>query len=256
MADEGGIWRTISGRRVFIRDGQSLTDAMKESGKFEPEKSQKTIKGQYKETENMNEYDYFSKEQEQFRLNAIKELSGCNDEEAKQMLNALCGDSSEYLRVANAGGYYNGNAWFCGHDTEIRQANGGADLETAKTIDRYIESAPKYEGAIYRGMALDKESIKALSVGAVFKENGNLSSWTSKQDAGVMFAQGRSEETGKTPVILRSTNPPHGTPVGHLSIFGSEESEVLVSNMHGGNYVVKAVEVNDGITYIDLEYRR
>lgn len=34
MADAGGVWRTISGRRVFIRDGQSLSDAMRESGKF------------------------------------------------------------------------------------------------------------------------------------------------------------------------------------------------------------------------------
>lgn len=34
MADEGGVWRTVSGRRIFIRDGQSLTEAMKESGKF------------------------------------------------------------------------------------------------------------------------------------------------------------------------------------------------------------------------------
>lgn len=29
-----GVWRTIGGRRVFIRNGQSLGDAMKESGKF------------------------------------------------------------------------------------------------------------------------------------------------------------------------------------------------------------------------------
>ena len=32
--DLGGVWRTIGGRRVFIKDGQSLSDAMKESGKF------------------------------------------------------------------------------------------------------------------------------------------------------------------------------------------------------------------------------
>lgn len=31
---EDGVWRTIGGRRVFIRNGQSLADAMKESGKF------------------------------------------------------------------------------------------------------------------------------------------------------------------------------------------------------------------------------
>lgn len=31
---EDGVWRTIGGRRVFIRTGQSLSSAMKESGKF------------------------------------------------------------------------------------------------------------------------------------------------------------------------------------------------------------------------------
>ncbi len=31
---EKGVWRTICGRKVFIKDGQSLTEAMKASGKF------------------------------------------------------------------------------------------------------------------------------------------------------------------------------------------------------------------------------
>lgn len=50
---EGGVWRTISGRRVFIKDGQSLSDAMKESGKFKEDgdsksaPSQKTKSGNY-----------------------------------------------------------------------------------------------------------------------------------------------------------------------------------------------------------------
>lgn len=34
-----GVWRTIGGRRVFIRNGQSLSDAMKESGKFKTTES-------------------------------------------------------------------------------------------------------------------------------------------------------------------------------------------------------------------------
>ena len=29
--NEDGVWRTIGGRRVFIKKGQSLQDAMKES---------------------------------------------------------------------------------------------------------------------------------------------------------------------------------------------------------------------------------
>lgn len=32
--EEDGVWKTICGRRVFIKTSQSLTDAMKESGKF------------------------------------------------------------------------------------------------------------------------------------------------------------------------------------------------------------------------------
>jgi hypothetical protein len=39
--EEKGVWRTIGGRRVFIKEGQSLSDAMKESGKFN---SKETIK--------------------------------------------------------------------------------------------------------------------------------------------------------------------------------------------------------------------
>lgn len=41
---EGGVWRTISGRRVFIKAGQSLTEAMKESNKFDKENLQKRLR--------------------------------------------------------------------------------------------------------------------------------------------------------------------------------------------------------------------
>lgn len=41
---EDGVWRTIGGRRVFIKEGQSLSDAMKESGKFP--KSKKVLKAE------------------------------------------------------------------------------------------------------------------------------------------------------------------------------------------------------------------
>lgn len=39
--EEKGVWRTVGGRRIFIKEGQSLSDAMKESGKFN---SKETIK--------------------------------------------------------------------------------------------------------------------------------------------------------------------------------------------------------------------
>ena len=34
MANPEGVWRTIGGRRIFIKTGQSVSSAMKESGKF------------------------------------------------------------------------------------------------------------------------------------------------------------------------------------------------------------------------------
>lgn len=34
MANLDGVWRTVGGRRIFIKDGQSLSEAMIESGKF------------------------------------------------------------------------------------------------------------------------------------------------------------------------------------------------------------------------------
>lgn len=32
---DNGVWRTVSGRRVFIKDGENLLEAMSRSGKFD-----------------------------------------------------------------------------------------------------------------------------------------------------------------------------------------------------------------------------
>lgn len=39
MNDIGGVWRTVGGRRIFIKDGQDLASAMKESRKFSNKQS-------------------------------------------------------------------------------------------------------------------------------------------------------------------------------------------------------------------------
>ena len=33
-SDIGGVWRTVGGRKIFIKDGEDLETAMKKSGKF------------------------------------------------------------------------------------------------------------------------------------------------------------------------------------------------------------------------------
>ena len=35
MSDLGGVWRTVGGRRIFIKDGEDLETAMKNSKKFD-----------------------------------------------------------------------------------------------------------------------------------------------------------------------------------------------------------------------------
>lgn len=41
--DIGGVWRTVGGRRIFIKNGQDLASAMRNSGKF-GKKEEKKIK--------------------------------------------------------------------------------------------------------------------------------------------------------------------------------------------------------------------
>lgn len=77
MADDiGGVWRTVGGKRIFIKDGQDLASAMKESGKFdEGEKylrSQMAINDAKKITMNNN------------HLNCCKEVSEEIVEQLKQ----------------------------------------------------------------------------------------------------------------------------------------------------------------------------
>ena len=37
---ENGVWRTVGGRRIFIKDGEDLSTAMKKSGKFKTKKKE------------------------------------------------------------------------------------------------------------------------------------------------------------------------------------------------------------------------
>ena len=54
---EDGVWRTISGRRVFIKEGQSLTEAMRESGKFKDNNVKEKLKKQFHKKEELSKED-------------------------------------------------------------------------------------------------------------------------------------------------------------------------------------------------------
>lgn len=53
--EENGVWRTVGGRRIFIKEGQDLASAMKDSGKFsKKEKNDKELKRE--KLRNLDEY--------------------------------------------------------------------------------------------------------------------------------------------------------------------------------------------------------
>ena len=67
MNDIGGVWRTIGGRRVFIKDGQDLASAMIESGKF------KNLRSDYRKAK--KEDTKVKEEEDKKRLEIAKDIA-------------------------------------------------------------------------------------------------------------------------------------------------------------------------------------
>lgn len=79
---EDGVWRTVGGRRIFIKEGQSLTDAMKNSGKFKGEEVTK-------ENETTKEIDFKSFMRNKENIDEMKKQGIKTQEEAKKYFNKM-----------------------------------------------------------------------------------------------------------------------------------------------------------------------
>lgn len=82
MSEIGGVWRTIGGRRVFIKDGQGLKEAMIESRKFskkQVENENNKIKA--KEYKTLEEQIEYIKHDEEKLLKAIDESNNSEEKE-------------------------------------------------------------------------------------------------------------------------------------------------------------------------------
>lgn len=73
-----GVWRTIGGRRVFIRTGQSLSDAMRESGKF------KTKSGKVKKEDSSKEAKEENIDKEEKNLSRAEKNKGLYEQLEKE----------------------------------------------------------------------------------------------------------------------------------------------------------------------------
>ena len=93
--DLGGVWRTVGGRRIFIKDGQDLASAMKESGKFNKNQIESKIEGiDNKKNEKNNEFKReLKKSSEELKKYNIEVddnfLNNLDSRLAKEQLNAI-----------------------------------------------------------------------------------------------------------------------------------------------------------------------
>ena len=99
-----GVWRTISGRRVFIKDGQDLATAMRESGKFNNLKTKKGVKeikyvGQDNKIHKMNSYEY-PKNRDEYHGFLKREYGTYKEEEINVDAKKLRNDFYEYEKSA------------------------------------------------------------------------------------------------------------------------------------------------------------
>ena len=206
------------------------------------------IKEQLPASDTMEWAEYYDAAAEQKRLKDIKRLSNLDDKTATNALHALCGDSQNERDTAG-----HPECYFYGANREIRKRSTPEFAKMADDIDNYIVAAPKYEGKVYRGIAMDEDFVSKLTVGREFVDGGSLSSWSSKKAVAQRFGKNNSQhKPGKVSVVLELENPSYGTPVQHLSVFGTSEAEVLVSNMHGTKYTITKITKTGGTQKTEL----
>lgn len=97
--DIGGVWRTVGGRRIFIKDGEDLATAMKKSGKFK--KSETKDKNDDKKNKKMTdeEREKKIKELEKKKEETVGFLQKAGIDEEIRSLKAGYDDVKEYRKA-------------------------------------------------------------------------------------------------------------------------------------------------------------
>ena len=179
--EEDGVWRTIGGRRIFIRKGQNMSDAMKESGKF---KSKKDIEHQKNKIKNDIEANRFSdnKEREEMWENhdALDKLS--KEGETSELKSKL-----DQLRKDRAGLVYN---------LEKGTLKDLSDEEKLKKVNDELNTMAKDKERIAK---IDKDALdyQKEKYGEDSKEYKDAQSYTKQGDD--TFKKATGESSGKYP---------------------------------------------------------
>ncbi len=142
--DSDGVWRTISGRRVFIRNGQSISSAMKASGKFKSKKNESTknkTKMQEMAVKGAPEKDL--KDQYKTSLNDVSKMEyegKINKDEYEKSVKNI---NDNYIKKRNE---YNGTDRTNKSD-DWKSEEGGVTRRETKDGTNYIQGVKKADGS-------------------------------------------------------------------------------------------------------------
>lgn len=194
---------------------------------------------------------------DQERIDQIKDMLGCTEEQAKAYKMAVESFSYEWdweIRQVQCGNTKFKSMY--GHDL--------ADIKKrAKDLEEFIEKSPQWAGGTtYRGMSLsDQELANTLGkLKAGTFHNFGSASWSTEQRISKSFSCSHigeySSEFGdkKTNrVVLVIKKPKHATSIKHLSEF-VRENEVLASARNRYKFVKKYSSTDSyGCTYTYIE---
>ena len=142
----GGVWRTIGKRKVFIKNGQDLKTAMKESGKFK--------KITFGDIQHENNHDIINKKQK-----TLEEI--LNDQELKCLTDYVSSDSYKINEKL--------------YDEMPLTPE---DKEFIKNMDSALDKLPKYKGIVNRSVFVrDQEHLNKIL--SVFNNENLEGSWSS-----------------------------------------------------------------------------
>jgi len=166
----------------------------------------------------------------------VKNGSGrvVSEDEAKKMLYGIQSFSGTgYSKIRSA--YNNPNA-------------NPKDSETLSSVDSYIRSAPKWDGTVYRGINVSKETAKEI----VSKETIDMlgpSSWSSEKRVAESFSNGYKDVS----IIFTLDKNKSGASITHIGSWDGAESEITAPS--GTKYHIDNVKetVINGIDTIFID---
>lgn len=118
------------------------------------------------------------------------------------------------------------SSWVGTGYTGIR-AEEGAYAQTAERLEEFISASPKYEGTVYRGIGVERETadeILATLRGGGSIDNHGIASWATESDWATTFAEmGGEDKSDPVSIVLQLDENRSGTSIKHIADIDNDE---------------------------------